>query len=273
VAKPGSLSKKPNVTIAIDAVPNGKWKTLGGSNRNQWNDRLSTLVTRALPVDQKNVEAVSHAGSAAAAGIVDMNPADPIEGVLISQIVVANEAALNLYRLGWANVTEYFEAGTKFLQLADRASRTAAILTERLEQHRNRGQQQIVVKHVTVNADQAVVTDNIVAGKTTGHTKPSPALLTDSPATSMPTLDDVREAEPVGVRKRNEQQPHAQSPRCPTVHCQIKTDWPALSCACGPRLAGLPNARGPWWCSCWQRQRELQAWCPLEGNDGALETY
>jgi hypothetical protein len=36
---------------------------------------------------------VSHAGSAVAAGIVDMKSADPIEGILLSQLVVANEAA------------------------------------------------------------------------------------------------------------------------------------------------------------------------------------
>jgi hypothetical protein len=39
------------------------------------------------------------------------------------------------------------------------------MLTERLNHHRGRGQQQIVVKHVTVNADQAVVTDTIVTRK------------------------------------------------------------------------------------------------------------
>src|SRR5262245_5202119 len=43
--------------------------------------------------------------------------------------------------------------------------RTVAMLTQRLDQHRNRGQQQIVVKHVIVNADQAVVTDSVVTGK------------------------------------------------------------------------------------------------------------
>jgi hypothetical protein len=59
----------------------------------------------------------------------------------------------------------YIEAHTKYPQLADKASRTVALLTERLDQHRGRGQQQITVKHVTVNADQAVVTDQIVSGK------------------------------------------------------------------------------------------------------------
>jgi hypothetical protein len=167
--------------------------------RDQWNERLSTLVTRALPVNQKNVETVSHAGSAAAAGIVDMKPADPIEGVLISQIVVANEAAMNLYRLGWANSAEYFEASTKYLQLADKASRTVAILTERLDHHRGRGQQQIVVKHVTVNADQAVVADTIMTSKPAGNTAPSAALLTEAMEKPMPTLDEAIRPEPVPV--------------------------------------------------------------------------
>jgi len=74
--------------------------------------------------------------------------------------LVANKVALSMYRRGWAQPSEHFTARTKYLALADKASRTVALLTERLDQHRGRGQQQIVVKHVTVNADQALVTDN-----------------------------------------------------------------------------------------------------------------
>jgi len=59
------------------------------------------------------------------AGVVDMKPADPVEGVLISQIVVANEAALSLYRRAWAcDPADYFEAHTKYLAQADKAART-----------------------------------------------------------------------------------------------------------------------------------------------------
>ena len=121
------------------------------------------LVARALPVNQGDAEALSTAGSAAAAGVVDMKPADPVEAILIAQMLVANEAALELYRRGWANVVAgYLDASTKFLHLADKSSRTVAMLAEKLNQHRGRGQQQITVKHVTVNADQALVTDQIV---------------------------------------------------------------------------------------------------------------
>jgi hypothetical protein len=160
------VAEEPAVKIEIHAAPKGEWKALGGSNRDQWNERLSDLVIGALPVNQTNAATVSHAGSAVAAGIVDMKPADPVEGMLLSQLVVANEAALKLYQLAWLNNAEYFEASTKYLQLADRASRTVAMLTERLDHHRNRGQQQIVVQHTTtVNANQAVVTDSVVTGK------------------------------------------------------------------------------------------------------------
>jgi hypothetical protein len=159
--------EKPAVEIKIDRSPKSEWKALGGGDRDQWNERLSNLVIRALPVDQSNAEVVSEAGSAVAAGVVDMKPADPIEGMLISQLFVANEVALSMYRRAWACPPDhYFDAHTKYLQLADKASRTVAMLTERLDQHRGRSQQQIVVKHVTVNADQAMVADNIVTGKT-----------------------------------------------------------------------------------------------------------
>jgi hypothetical protein len=117
-------AEKPAVKIEIHAAPKGEWKALGGSNRDQWNE--SDLVTGALPVKQTHAEAVSQAGSAVAAGILDMKPADPVEGILISQLVVANEAALKLYQLAWRNNAEYFEASTKYLQLADRASWTKA---------------------------------------------------------------------------------------------------------------------------------------------------
>jgi hypothetical protein len=154
------------VSIEIEGAPKGEWKALGGSDHDKWNKRLSLLVLSALPINLSNEKMVSDVGSAVASGRVDMKPVDPIEGVLIAQIVTANEAALEFYRRGWTNTAAgYFDAGTKYLQLADKASRTVALLTERLDQHRGRGQQQITVKHVTVNADQAVVTDQIVTDK------------------------------------------------------------------------------------------------------------
>jgi hypothetical protein len=86
--------------------------------------------------------------------------------------VAANEAAMKSYHLAWANSGEYFEASTKYLQLADKAARTVAILTERLDHHRNQGKQQIVVQHTTtVNADQAVIANSLVSDKAASSAK------------------------------------------------------------------------------------------------------
>ena len=190
---------KSGVMIEIDRAPNGEWKSLGGGDRGQWNKRLSDLVIRALPIDQRNAKAVSQAGSAVAAGVVDMKPADPVEGILIAQLVTANEAALSLYQRAWACPADhYFEAHTKYLQLADKASRTVAMLTERLDQHRGRGQQQITVKHVTVNADQAVVTDQVLSdGRREGLTA---ALLPATTDRAMEIIEPMRK-EPVAIQR------------------------------------------------------------------------
>jgi hypothetical protein len=162
--------KAKKVEIAIEANPKGERKQLGGSNFDEWNDRLSNLVASAVPVNFKDHEEVQASSLAIFCGMIDINPVDPIEAILVGQVIAANEAALAMYRKGWSQPPEYFEARTKYLALADKAARTVMMLTERLDQHRGRGQQQIVVKHVTVNADQALVTDSVVTGTSVGRT-------------------------------------------------------------------------------------------------------
>jgi hypothetical protein len=101
-------------------------------------------------IDPDNAEDASRA---ALSGLLDINSTGPIEGMLSAQIIAAHEAAMHLRRLAW-HPEQSFEVVTKFLELAEKAARTVGTLTERLDQHRGRGQQQITVKHVTVHADQ-----------------------------------------------------------------------------------------------------------------------
>jgi hypothetical protein len=190
------------MTLSLDPEPKGEFKILGGSRSDDWNLRLSNLVVGALPIQQSNNEAVIFASRAVCQATMDIAPADPIEGILIGQLMAANEAALALYRKGWQNVNvpEYFEGGTKFLQLADKAARTVALLTERLDHHRGRGQQQITVKHVTTNnvtADQAIISDSVTTGG--ARNVASPALLAASSEAPMPILDEIKRPDPVGV--------------------------------------------------------------------------
>jgi hypothetical protein len=97
---------------------------------------------------------------------------------------------------------------------------------------------------VTVNADQAVVTDQIVTdkGKETIATKSLTAGTDKAMGMLEPKPKEAMFVEGEG-RRQNEQQPHPQGSRGPAVQCQIKTDWAALSFTCCARLEGVPNAR------------------------------
>jgi hypothetical protein len=197
-------TEKTAIKMRLDPnKPEGKLKLLGGGKMDEWNKRLSDITVGALPIaHSKCREDITEAYVAVSYGVMDMAPADPIEGILIAQLMAANEAALTLYRKGWQNVNmpEFFEGGTKFLQLADKAALTVVLLTERLDHHRGRGQQQITVKHVTTNnvtADQAIIAESVTTGA--GRNAASPALLAASSAAPMPILDKVRLPDPVGV--------------------------------------------------------------------------
>jgi hypothetical protein len=174
--------------IGIDPKPKG------------WNDWLALSTAGALPVDQRDENAATKATTAAFSGMIDLKPADPVEGILISQLMAANQASLSMYWRAWAQPPEYLEARLRYLTMADKAARTVSMLTERLDHHRGRGQQQIVVKHVTVNADQAVIADQILAGErsTAGGPSPSPALVTPKVEVPMQELGDRGERTQAG---------------------------------------------------------------------------
>jgi hypothetical protein len=160
VDKPNKKAGKSSDPVVINTRPGSSSKDIGGGESESWNRRQMTLLVSALPGvntgDKKNAGEV---GSAVVSGVMDLKPKDPIDGMLAAQIVVAHEAALDMYRRAWSQPPEYFEARCRYLQMADKAQRTVALLTERLDRHRGAGQQSITVKHVTVNADNAIVGD------------------------------------------------------------------------------------------------------------------
>jgi hypothetical protein len=191
-------------SIALNPNPKGEFKLVGGSLADDWNMRLLNNVGSTLPMNHTDIAASNEAITAVCQAMADMAPSDPIEGILIAQLMAANEAALALYRKGWQNMPDYFDAGTKFLQLADKAARTVVLLTERLDHHRGRGQQQITVKHVTTNnvtADQAIIADSVTTGGGARNVA-SPALLAASSAMPMPILSEARQPDLVGVGEK-----------------------------------------------------------------------
>jgi hypothetical protein len=157
--KPGTGAGKSDEPVVIETKP-GHHKDIGGGESEKWNLRQMQLIVSALPIaSARDKKSLAEVGSAAISGLMDVKPTDPVEGMLTSQMIVAHEAALDMYRRAWAQPPEYFDARCRYLQMADKAQRTLALLTERLDRHRGAGQQSITVKHVTVNADNAIVGD------------------------------------------------------------------------------------------------------------------
>ena len=152
---------KDRAVAQLEPNPTPRLKVLGGGEADSWNRRNGQTLAEALP--GSHLPNFVEAARASLAGLKDINPTDPIEGMLASQIIAAREAAMHLRRLA-GHPDQSFVVQTRYLELAEKAARTMAMLTERLDQHRSRGQQQITVKHITVNADQAVVADNVTTG-------------------------------------------------------------------------------------------------------------
>jgi hypothetical protein len=153
--------KGRDVHIALHPNPQPRLKAFGGGHDDRWNNKLAVGLLNALPGTYR-AEGCNELANATIAGLSNIKPSDPIEGMIVAQMIAAHEAALNLYARAWN--AQSFEVRTKYLALADKAARTVAALSEALDRHRGRGQQTVVVKHVTVNADQAVVADQVLTG-------------------------------------------------------------------------------------------------------------
>ena len=78
-------------TVELDPSPKAKLRSIGGSGRDEWNGRLANLVVNAVPnsSDEKQKDELA---TAVISGLVDMKPEDPIEGVLIGQIIAAKSS-------------------------------------------------------------------------------------------------------------------------------------------------------------------------------------
>jgi len=83
------MTKKTPIQLRFDpSRPEGKLKSLGGGKADEWNNRLSNLTINALPIAySNNKDAITEACLAVSYGVMDLAPADPIEGILIAQLM------------------------------------------------------------------------------------------------------------------------------------------------------------------------------------------
>lgn len=198
------MTKSEKRTISLpnlERSPPSDFKPLGGSKYDGWNQAVATSLAQALATASPPYadDLQEEARRANLTALAEMNAADPIEGVLQAQILAANAMAMELQRRAWLE-NQSFEARSKFLALANKAMRTTAMLVEALNRHKGKGKQQITVRHVTVNAGQAIVADNV-------NTAPG------------------------GWQQKREDQPHASQitdARQPAMSCDFEADREAV---------------------------------------------
>jgi hypothetical protein len=97
----------------LNPKPKGEFKLLGGSLADDWNMRLLNNVGGAVPVNHSDAKVSNDAITAVCQAMVDIAPADPIEGILIAQLMAASEASLAMYRKGWAERARVFRCGNE----------------------------------------------------------------------------------------------------------------------------------------------------------------
>jgi hypothetical protein len=90
---------KPEVQIALDPTPQPRLQAIGGGQDVRWNNSLVFGLAYALPrIHGSDCAAVANA---AIAGLTNIKPSDPVEGMIAGQMIAAHEAALNIYAWAW----------------------------------------------------------------------------------------------------------------------------------------------------------------------------
>src|SRR6476660_85069 len=120
-----SIAAPPNndekVEIFLDRNPQPQLKAMGGGQDDRWNNSLASGLLNALPRAHWP-EGRNESANAAIAGLANIKPSDPIEGLIAGQMIAAHEAAFSLYSRAW-NPKQSFEVRSKYLMLADKAAR------------------------------------------------------------------------------------------------------------------------------------------------------
>jgi hypothetical protein len=155
--------------VELDALTlKNDLQQIGGSTSDAWNDWFARKVVGSLPRQANNAVEAETTQRAVLVALADAKPADPIEAMLVGQIIANNTAANELRRRGWQSKSP--EQQIQLLNLADKSTRSIAMLVEALNRHRSRGQQTVRVERVNLYGNaQAVIGDIHQSAQTRGR--------------------------------------------------------------------------------------------------------
>lgn len=122
------------------------------------NTKLVThLLTQIEAATPKRGEADVFVTNASLAAIYEIKAKDPLEAMLLTQMVTSHNLAMEYFRR--SVLTDQTAEGAELnLNRANRLMKTFTLQLEALNRHRGKGHQKVTVEHVTVNqGGQAVV--------------------------------------------------------------------------------------------------------------------
>jgi hypothetical protein len=99
-----------------------------------------------------------------AAMLHELDPQDAIEGILCSNLLVA-QSWLSRYGNMASNSENSFEVRDDYFAKMQKMMRQTTLQAEALQKYRNKGQQTVSVQHVTVNDGGQAVVGNIATNK------------------------------------------------------------------------------------------------------------
>ena len=195
----------PGNTKIVTAVDNPetlkpKWKCVGGSQSDEWNNVLANQTVHALWLANSSDETQEQQASATVAALIGIGPRDELEGMIAAQLIAAHNAAMECYRRAMIG-EQTFEGRRENLNQANKLSRTSATLLEALNRHRGKGQQKVTVEHVHVHAGGQAVVGTVETPGGGGHAKsedqPHAKQIAHAPEPTMWRTDAERESVPV----------------------------------------------------------------------------
>src|SRR6478735_11682726 len=192
--------KKPGIVLAIHRPEDlkGKYKEMGGSMSDDWNNAITGQVINTLWTKHRDDDEANKLRTAAVEALIGIKPKDEIEGMIAAQLVACHNASMECYRRAMLPDV-LFDQRQGNLNSANKLSRTYSTLVEILNRHRGKGQQKVTVEHVHVYEGGQAIVGNVESrgGGFAPKSKEQPHALGFAPGPTMPSADATREPVPV----------------------------------------------------------------------------
>jgi hypothetical protein len=204
----GAMSRDPKqqelagraVTIKDPARSIGTLKRVGGSQSDDWNNRVINDTLHALWIKNSDQKEYDQQMTAALSGLIGIAPKDELEGMMAAQLIASHSAAMECYRRAMIG-EQTFEGRRENLNQANKLSRSFAVLLDALNRHRGKGQQKVTVEHVHVHHGGQAIVGAVHQGggaATQSRDQPhAPQAITHKPSIPMLRPDPEGEAVPV----------------------------------------------------------------------------